>query len=279
MLSGEILHIAEAEGGISAHVEHVEINGMPFVLKTDTEFDVKGEVFFQEQLKELGLPHIIMYEHPNLRPNQILMEQIDGSSLNGPNFTNKNLTKLGQTLAIIHTRKFDQLYDLDPHGQFQPGEWIEFVANMKNRAAKTAKHISGATDAVERATRILTEQAIDAFVMCHGDLHGNNVFCTSEGLVLFDNNASDIVATPQYDLAVIFGEVLPGYRYGAENAQGTRDVERMKAFLEGYGDLPADFEETIDEYVLLRLLARYPNQFVPHQDATIDLLIANQTRR
>ncbi len=277
MLNGEIVHVSEAVGGISAHVEHVEIEGTPFVRKTDTEFDVKGEAFFQRQLKELGLPHIDIYEHPDLRPDQVLMQQVDGKSLNGPNFTNENLTKLGQTLAKIHTRKFDQHYSLDEHGQLRPSEWSEFVTNMKNRAAKTAEHISGAPSAVERAIQKLNAQTPDAFVMCHGDLHGNNVFCTDEGLVLFDNNASDIVATPQYDLAVIFGEVLPGYRYGEKNAQGTRDVERMKAFLEGYGALPADFEATIDDYVLLRLLARYPNQFVPHQDSTIDLLIAKQT--
>ncbi len=274
MLSGEIIHVGEAQGGISAHVEHVEIDGTPFVLKTDTEFDVKGEAFFQGQLKELGLPHVEMYEHPNLRPDQILMQQVDGKSLNGPNFTNQNLLKLGQTLATIHSRKFDQLYGLDEQGRLHPNDWLDFVANMKNRASKTAQHFDGASRAVERATQKLSVQTPDTFVMCHGDLHGNNVFCTDEGLVLFDNNASDIVATPQYDLAVIFGEVMPGYRYGAENAQGTRDYERMEAFLEGYGRLPVDFEETIDDYVLLRLLARYPNQFVPHQDATIDLLIA-----
>ena len=78
------------------------------------------------------------------------------------------------------------------------------------------------------------------------------------------------------NLAVIFGEVFPGYRYGEGNAQDTRDVERMEAFLDGYGVLPDDFEETIDDYVLLRLLARYLNQFVPHQDSTIDLLITKQ---
>lgn len=276
MLNGEIVHVSEARGGISAQVDHVQINGEAFVLKTDTEFNVNGEKLFQVELATIGLPHINIYDHPDLTPDQMLMEEINAPSLNGPNFTNANLTKLGQTLARIHARSFDQFYAPDQAGQLHSGEWSDFLSAMEKRASKTAGTIDNASDAVASAMRKLRNQDSVPYVLCHGDVHGNNVFCTEQGLILYDNNADCLVATPCYDLAVIFGELLPGYRYGEENAQGTRDSERMEAFLDGYGELPTDFNDFIDDYVLLRLLARYPNKFVPHQDSTIKLLVDKQ---
>ena len=276
MLSGKIVHVSDAQGGITAQVEHVEIRGAPFVLKTDSQFDVAGEKLFQAELQKLGLPHIAVYDHVDLRPDQMLMQYIDAKSLNGPNFTNENLAKLGQTLARLHTRAFDRFYALDAQARLRPDTWVQFVATMKNTANKTVLPKVGAKKAVERAAGRLLEQNPRSFVLCHGDVHGNNVFCTDSGIILYDNNADCFVATPHYDLAILFGEVLPGYRYGSENAQGPRDRERMEAFLQGYGSLPEDFDKYIDEYVLLRSLGRYPNHFVARQDAIIELLINQQ---
>jgi hypothetical protein len=42
--------------------------------------------------------------------------------------------------------------------------------------------------------------------------------------------------------------------------------------LDGYGELPHNFNEYIDSYIFLRLLARYPNKFIKHQDSIIEML-------
>jgi len=272
MLNSEIVHLAKAEGGISAQVDFVEIAGDRYVLKTDTEFNLNGEKLFQHELASIGLPHIKTYEHTALKPNQMLMEYIDAETINGKNFTNANLTKLGETLSRVHKRKFDKFQRLDSNGTLQIDSWTNFVNEMAAKAKKSDYKTSGITNAIEKAAIKLIEQSPSDFGLCHGDVHGNNVFCKADAIILFDNNADAIVCTPHYDFAVLFGEVLTGYRYGDKFAQGPHDSERMRALLDGYGELPHDFNEYIDSYIFLRLLARYPNKFIKHQDDIIEML-------
>lgn len=272
MLSGEIVRVGSAEGGITAQVDIVEIDGERYALKTHSEFEIKGEERFQRELAELGLPHLTVYEHQDLTPEQMLMGFIDAKKLNGPNFNPENMALLGKTLSRLHGKTFDHFHALNGHGELRIGSWEEFIDRMKRHAQRTGWFGDPDNTAIEKSAARLIESTPQNFVLCHGDLHGNNVFCTDRGLVLFDNNADAFVATPEYDLATLFGEVLPGYRYGEDNAQGSADRENMEAFLEGYGPLPEGFEEHIDSYVFLRLLERYPNKFVRHQDKILELI-------
>ena len=276
MLEGNIISMGETEGGITAHVEVVDIEGKNYVLKTDTKFDVVGEVLFQQYLEQLNLPFIRTFEHSDLQDNQMLMELVKAETMAGPNFNPENLRALGKVLKSVHLKIFDSFMYLDETGSLQNGHWEVFIETMAKYAMKTAARDNGEAQAVEASTAKLKAAKPEAFVLCHGDVHGNNAFVSEGKIILFDNNADSIVATPGYDLATLFGENLMGYRYGSEFSQREGlDRPRMEAFLDGYGELPDDFEETIDDYVFLRLLARHPNQFIKHQDKLIAHLARN----
>lgn len=237
----------------SHKVELVEIDGQAGVLKTSDAKQATAEKAFQKTLKDHGIPHLKVFENKLVRPDQTFMEYVKGEETVSRNNTAALARSWGQTVADLHAVK-------------RPYEnWAEFIHfDIKNAVAhqRFSRHDLSETTLsyAENALKALESYTPPSFCLAHGDLHGNNALVRGKEVILFDNIGKFSVAPAIYDLAVVFAD-FPNRRYiEIDEPEYANDPELLQAFIDGYGPLLAD-EKTIDLFVLLRSLYRYPNKF------------------
>ena len=268
MASMEIKKVRLLQGGSGkATVDLVEIDGVPYVLKCQTERHAALERLFQHTLDGAGLPSLRIVDHPSLQPDQILLEYVEGSTTVGGSPSAKVFERWGAAIARLHAIRTDGFMALDARGRPSVADWPDFLRRATQSGLATQRHRkdglpASLLDRVARKLDALAGFRPEAFAVSHGDLHMNNALCRADEIVLFDKATSAWSAPPVFDIALIYAEAFPGARYVKTRARAG-DVESLAAFMAGYGGLPAAQEVWIDHFVLLHALARYPHPFVP----------------
>jgi Ser/Thr protein kinase RdoA (MazF antagonist) len=165
---------------------------------------------------------------------------------------------------------------LDDAARLQPSTWPDFTASLIERTIARQRRLQtdlpgDLLDLAAQRLKALLGFTPSRFVLTHGDLHANNALVRADRIVLFDKPADVWSAPAMFDLCLILSEAFPGARYGADRPG---DPERLAAFLDGYGRLPADEAQWLDHFVLLRSLRRYPSPFVPEMRSIIELALS-----
>jgi hypothetical protein len=273
-----------AGGGGNASVSLVQAEGRCWVLKRHRPPDVAAERLFHQTLRSNGLPALLVAECDGLGPDELLLEYVDGSPTLGhalgattsPSRRRDLLQRWGMAVRALHRVRFSDLVILDAAGSPQISSWRDFLAKLVRRTIERQRRLATDLPAelLEQSERHLAQLSLFApasFVLTHGDLHANNALVRADDIVLFDKPAGVWSAPAMFDVCLMLSEAFPGARYGAAR-EG--DQARLAAFMDGYGDLPADEADWIEHFVLLRSLRRYPNPFVPEMRSIIELALA-----
>jgi Ser/Thr protein kinase RdoA (MazF antagonist) len=275
---------AFAGGGGNASVSLVEAEGRRWVLKRHRPRDVAAERLFHQTLRSNGLPALLVAECDGLGPDELLLEYVDGSPTLGrvlgattsASRRQELYRRWGSAMRALHGVRFRDQVILDAAGRPQISSWRDFSAKLVARTIERLRRLATDLPAelLDQAERHLDQLSLFApagFVLTHGDLHANNALMRADEVVLFDKPADVWSAPAMFDVCLVLSEAFPGARYGAAR-EG--DHERLAAFMDGYGDLPADEADWIEHFVLLRSLRRYPNPFVPEMRSIIELALA-----
>lgn len=275
MPAPEIRKIRALAGGAGeATVDLVEIDGVQYVLKRQTKHHAALERLFQQTLADAGLPSLRIVDHPSLRPDQILLEYVEGSTTVGGSPSAEVCEHWGVAVARLHAIRSDGFMALDAGARPTLADWPDFLRRTARSGLEAQRlHLGGMPamllDRIARKLDALTNFRPKVFAVSHGDLHVNNALCRADQIVLFDKAASLWSAPPVFDVALIYAEAFPGSRYVAGPARAGDD-ERLAAFMAGYGALPAEQEAWIDHFVLLHALNRYPSPFVPDLRSVVE---------
>lgn len=262
-----------AGGGGDASVELVRAAGRLLVLKRHRLRDIAAERAFHEALRRHDLPSLKIETFSGLGPDQILLEYVPGSPTIGGSPTPDLCRRWGGAVGALHQIRFEHCAVLDERGKLESTPWPDFITGKISEAIGRASGSDLPPSLLDQAeARLAQLLAFEpaGFVLTHGDLHLNNALVRGEEVVLFDKPAGVWAAPPVFDLCLVFSEGFPGARYGADR-EG--DAERLDAFIEGYGQLPAEHDRWLEHFVLLRALRRYPSPFVPEMRAIIEIAL------
>src|SRR3989339_1580236 len=116
--------IKELPGSYGSKVELVEIDDKQYVLKTWKAEESENEKLFLKTLEENDLPSLEVIDNSELKPNQILLEYIDGS----PKLLKRieNFIKFGQIIRRMHNIKYNDSFKINEHGEREVVEWGDF---------------------------------------------------------------------------------------------------------------------------------------------------------
>lgn len=268
------MHVSELEilkplagGAGEASVTLVRGGGRLMVLKRHRPSEIAAERLFQQTLARHGLPCLGIEACDGLGPDRLLLEYVADSPTLGGNPMPDLCRRWGAAVRAMH----DMETGLTVRSEANSAAWRANLSTRINHALSLQRQRGLlAPETIARAEAALAD--LEGFeparqVFTHGDLHVNNALTREDRIVLFDKPASLWAAPAIFDLALIFSEGFPGARYGADRPG---DPERMAAFLEGYGGVPADELEWLDHMVLLRSLRRFPNLFAPELGLVIE---------
>lgn len=267
-----------AGGGGSASIDLVAVGDEMRVLKRQSARHAAAERLFQQALQQAGMPGLRVFEHPNLGPDEVLLEYVEGSTTVARALSLQSIARFGAAIGRLHSVRSDRFMRLNGDGQLVEANWHTFLEGVVENGVTRQRETAGGLGAavLDRIAKVLTRIGAfepKHFALAHGDLHLNNALVRGDEVVLFDAAPDVWVAPPVFDLAVIYSEAFPGARYVASEARKS-DPEWMAAFLSGYGQLSAEEMAWLDHFVLVRSLRRYPNPFVPDLLSTIEVALA-----
>jgi len=262
-----------AGGGGGASIDLVTVDGEMRVLKRQSPRHAMAERLFQQALRQAGLPNLRTFDHPDLGPDQVLLEYVDGSATVGRALSLQSIERYGTAIGRLHSVKSPRFVELNGEGHVIEANWPAFLKRAVATGVARQRQTSGGleTSLLDRVEAVLASLEVfepECFALAHGDLHLNNALVRGDEVVLFDKAPDVWVAPPVFDLAVIYSEAFPGVRYVASEVRKS-DRERHAAFLSGYGPMLERDMAWLDHFVLVRSLRRYPNPFVPDLLTTI----------
>jgi len=236
-----------------------ERDGVDVIIKRADAQESRSEIFFQDQLKRIGLPAMEM----ELDDDGLAVLFIPDAETLGDNETPERYKWLGAELRKMHAATFDAPFFIDANGQKQEIRWDQFIKDSLELAVARQKERDGFSEGlVSQMEETVLTRAVDfsgKSSLLHGDLHANNVLIKGSDLYVFDNADQIMAGDPMYDLS-LFAITLPGAIYEVGN-DVDRDTSLMEALIDGYGyDFTKD-KDVLDTYVLLRSLERWPNPF------------------
>lgn len=256
-----------------AHSSQVRIekrDDRDVLIKSVDARERKNEIAFHALLHELGLPSM------NLREvnEELVIDFIEGAKTLGDVETVENYQRLGEMLRALHSKTYLEPFLLDDNGNKQPLDWQTFLSRCISTGKKRQEERGGFSESIIDRMREVIQNIPEPkkITPIHGDLHGNNVLLKNDQLYLFDKADQVFAGDPLYDLS-LFGITLPGI-YGI-GSHGERDIEMMKAFVEGYGEDFMKDRMTFDRYVLLRSFERWPNPFETEIPMIVERILKN----
>jgi thiamine kinase-like enzyme len=254
-------------GGGSASIELVAVGDETLALKRQSPRHAMAERLFQQALRQAGLPSLRIVDHPELGPDEILLEYVEGSTTVGRALSLPSIERWAAALGKLHAVRSSRFVELGNASQLAETNWSDFLKRVvRTGLARQRQRKDGLDTAIlDRIEAVLS--SLDTFepknfALAHGDLHLNNALIRGDEIVLFDKAPDVWVAPAVFDLAVVYSEAFPGARYGKSAARAS-DHDRLAAFIFGYDSLPVDETIWLDHFVLVRSLSRYPNPFVP----------------
>lgn len=234
-------------------------NGKEYIIKQVDAQEAESELFFQNQLKTIGLSAMEMVRHDE----GLAVLFISDAQTLGDNETPELYEKLGAELRRLHEVTFAEPFVIDAAGERQEISWIDFIHSRLDFATARQAKDDGLNQGIikeckKKILEVISKQT-EFPCLIHGDLHANNVLIKDSNLYIFDKASQIMTGDPMYDLA-LFGITLPGavYKVGNDIA---RDKLLMVAFIKGYGTDFTRNRDIFDAYVLLRCLERWPNPF------------------
>lgn len=263
-----------AGGAGEATVELVEIEGRKLVLKRQSERHAATERLFHRTLADAGRPSLEVVDHPALRPDQILLEYVEGSTTLGGSPDPVACAAWGAAIAGLHAIRPDRFLTLDTEGHPVEADWLGFLHRAIESGLERQRHRQNglpapSLDRIAGKLAALADFKPEMFAVAHGDLHVNNALMRDGEVVLFDKSSGVWTAPPVFDLALVWSEGFPGARY-VDGAGRAGDEGRLAAFMAGYGALPAGQADWLDHFVLLHALGRYPSPFIPDHRAIVE---------
>ncbi|MBU1126243.1 MAG: aminoglycoside phosphotransferase family protein [Patescibacteria group bacterium] len=257
---------------------HLETrDGERFVVKNIPMEQVMNEVFFYQQLHEHHIPTLQAAEEEG----KLVLKYVEKSKTLSDEETPENFFILGQTLSSIHDIHFDSSFIIDERGHRQNIDWNDFIKSQIEADEQAQKEKHGFTpEIIARMTEIIKRdcpEVLKETCLVHGDLHSNNVLLDEGQLFIFDKDSIVAAGDPMIDFALLAIN-YPGdiYDVGTEEEK-RKDRELMKNFLSGYGKDIFEDRETLDAYVLLRSLERWPNPFERKIPEIVDKILAANT--
>ena len=109
-----------AGSGGDASVDLVAIGDKMFVLKRQSPCHATAERLFQQSLQRAGLPSLRVFDHPELGPDQILLEYVEGSTTVGRSLSLQSIERWGATIGRLHAIRSDHFVELDGAGEVLP---------------------------------------------------------------------------------------------------------------------------------------------------------------
>jgi fructosamine-3-kinase len=250
-----------------------EREGKEVIIKEVGAQEAQSELFFQHQLKSIGLP----FMEAEFDAQGLAVTFIPDAQTLGDDETPELYKRLGIELRKVHNVTFDAPFFVDADGQRRKVTWSQFIENDVESAVVRQKERNGLdVNVVKQSTQIVLKKTT-AFAgkssLLHGDLHANNVLVKGSDLFIFDKADQIMAGNAMYDLS-LFAITLPGALYGiGDNI--TRDKALLAAFIEGYGSDFTTNRDLLDAYVLLRCLERWPNPFEQEIPTIVKSILSN----
>lgn len=260
--------IKELPGSYSSKVELVEIEGKQYVLKTWDAEEAENEKLFLRTLEDNGLPSLKVVEHPELKPDQILLEYVEGSPKLSE--TPENFIRFGEAVRSMHTIKYPNCFKVNSLGQQEEIDWNKFLRYALNEGIK--KQREEKTDIDEELLN-----AINSFVesrlpirnielsLLHADLHTGNLLVKNNELVIYDKSSEIFSGDSIYDLTTLLTHYPNGIYVHTDHPDNLQDKIIMENFIKGYGfDFLNTKREVLDVYFVIKALWRYPSPWEIH---------------
>jgi Ser/Thr protein kinase RdoA (MazF antagonist) len=252
----------------SSQVELVEIDGKEFVLKTAELEEIQNEKYFHEVLRANRLPSLRFFDNPELKPDQILLEYIEGTPI--LNETPEDYVRYGEATKRMHAVHFPECFRITETGAKEVVEWNTLLKREmyrsieRQRAKKTdlsEEFIAKIVDYVEPRLSIVPEN----FSLIHCDLHLGNTMLKGNDVLIYDKGSEVFSGHWLYDLAILLTHHPNGTYIETDYSYNQNDKVLVNSFIQGYGeDFITDRKETLDLYMVLKSLSRYPNPFEIH---------------
>ncbi|KKQ07774.1 MAG: hypothetical protein US18_C0008G0015 [Parcubacteria group bacterium GW2011_GWB1_36_5] len=275
--------IKELPGSYGSKVELVEIDDKQYVLKTWKAEESENEKLFLKTLEENDLPSLEVIDNSELKPNQILLEYIDGS----PKLLKRieNFIKFGQIIRRMHNIKYNDSFKINEHGEREVVEWGDFLKKAlkkglkKQRDEKTNLGEELLKDIESFVNKHLPIKKSE-FSLLHADLHLGNLLIKNNGLVVYDKNPEIFSGDGIYDFATLLTHYPNGTYIQTDNPDNRQDKEVMDNFIKGYGfDFLTHDRDNFDTYFVIKALLRYPSPWEIYSKEAIENIILARTPR
>lgn len=272
--------IKELPGSYASKVELVEIKDTKYVLKTWSAEESENEKLFSNTLGSHNLPFLKVIENTELKPNQILLEYIEGSPK--PSKNPEDYIKLGQIVRKMHNIKYLDCFKINDHGEKEIIEWNDFLRNKlkqgikKQRDEKTDLNEELLTTIESFVEKYLPIEKLE-FSLLHADLHVGNLMVKNNDIVIYDKSSEVFSGDAIYDFATLLTHYPNGTYIKTDNQYNQKDKEIMNNFIKGYGfDFLTINREIFDIYFIIKALLRYPSPWEPHSKEAIENIVFNK---
>ncbi len=267
--------------GRSSTVDLIETDNKFYILKTAETEDIWNEKDFLKTLKDNKMPSLQVYENPQLKENQLLLEYIPESK--GIEWSNPaDVEKWGTTVRKMHSITFDKPFKINGENQKEVLEWNLHLKKVLDGAINDQLEVENGLDNIllEKIRDYVYKRLdfrLSNVTLIHGDLHDGNTLIKDGEVVLYDKSSELFAGDPLYDLTIIMTHFPNGTYVNSDNGKDSKDVELLEAFMKGYGeDFVRTQKERLDLYLVIRALDRYPNPFESFNKQIIENIIANQ---
>ncbi len=273
--------IKELPGAYSSKVELVEIDKCLFVLKTWDEDETQNEKLFLRELKEHGLPALRVIENNKIRPNQILLEYINGS----PTLPQDHdyFIAFGESVRKMHDITYDYSFKVNSKGEREKIEWNDFLRDALNRglqrqAKKGTDLDKSFLDAIASFVKNRLPVTNISCSLLHADLHTENVLMRGDDMLLYDKNSEIFSGDSRYDVVTLLTNFPNGVYIETSNSENQQDTDKREAFIKGYGsNFLENDREILDLYFVIKALARYPNPWEIHLKEALENIVLGRS--
>ncbi len=269
--------IKELPGSYSSKVELVEIDGKKYVLKTWDAEEAENEKHFLRALEEHGLPSLGVVENAELRPDQILLEYIEGSPKLSE--TPENFIKFGQVVRRMHEIKYPDCFKINSKGEKEQLGWNDFLKDALEQGIKKQRDEKTDIDenllaAIEKFVNKRLPIKDVEFSLLHADLHTGNLLVKGEELVIYDKSSEIFSGHSIYDLTTLLTHYPNGTYVQTDHRDNQKDKLVMDNFIKGYGyDFLANDKDVFDVYFVIKSLWRYPSPWEIHSKESLKNLV------
>lgn len=255
----------------SSKLSLTQREGTLVVHKEISDEEAWNELFFFDALKRAGVSSLQACR----TPDGIDVEFLDHAQTLADHATLSSYERFGAAMRDMHAIRFERPFRITERNKQKTTDWNTCIDEQIAYGTERQRVRHGLDDAtVKRICTRLMHSPIRTFrepaSLLHCDAHGNNVLLQDDTLYFIDKGSAIAAGDPLYDMALL-GITLPGALYTASPSEQERAL--LYACMEGYGENFVENRQLFDDYVLLRILERYPSPFTHHIPDVVESIL------